>query len=207
MSYCDWDGTSEINTRYHDTEWGVPLHDDRRQFEFLMMEVMQCGLNWNMMMQKREIFRKCFEGFDYDRVALYGETDIRRILETEGMIRSRRKIEAVISNARCFQAVRAEFGTFSDYIWAYSKGKTILYNRHADGWIPASNGLSERIAKDLRKRGFKYLGGVTVYSHLQACGIINDHAKKCPCYAKINALYPTVQKRADAEKEIGYYGD
>ncbi len=206
MSYCDWDGTSEINTRYHDTEWGVPLHDDRRQFEFLMMEVMQCGLNWNMMMEKREIFRKCFDGFDFDRVASYGEEDIQRILGTEGMIRSRRKIEAIISNARCFQSIRAEFGTFSDYIWSFSKGKTILYSRHADGWIPVSNGLSDRIAKDLRKRGFKFLGAVTVYSHLQACGIINDHSRYCPCYAKINAQNPTVHKKADAEVDVGYYG-
>lgn len=207
MAYCDWDTTSEINIRYHDTEWGVPLHDDKRQFEFLMMEVMQCGLNWNMMMLKREIFRKCFDGFDYDKVAAYGEKDIMRILETDGMIRSRRKIEAIISNARCFQAIRAEFGTFCNYLWGYSNGKTILYARHADGWIPASNGLSDRISKDLKKRGFKFLGPTTIYSHLQACGIINDHAKDCPCYAAINAANPTVRKRADAEVGVAYFGD
>ena len=128
--------------RYHNEEWGVPLHDDQKQFEFLMMEVMQCGLNWNMMMEKREIFRTCFENFDYDKVAEYGEADIQRILDTPGMIRSCRKIEAVINNARCFQQIREEYGSFSDYIWSYSGGKTILYNKHADGWIPASNGLS-----------------------------------------------------------------
>ena len=126
MSYCNWGDTSEINLRYHDTEWGVPLHDDRRQFEFLMLEVMQCGLNWNMMMLKREIFRQCFDDFNYDRIANYGEEEIIRILKTPGMIRSRRKIEAVIANARCFQAVRAEFGSFCAYLWAYSDGKTIL---------------------------------------------------------------------------------
>ena len=207
MSYCDWGDSSDINWRYHNTEWGVPLHDDRMQFEFLMMEVMQCGLNWNMMMQKREIFRLCFDGFDFDKVAEYNENDIQRILNTEGMIRSRRKIEAIISNARCFQKVRGEFGTFCDYLWSYSNGKTILYDRHADGWIPASNGLSERISKDLRKRGFKFLGGVTVYSHLQACGIINDHSKSCPCYERINASNPTVRKRRDAEVGVAYYGD
>lgn len=193
--------------RYHNEEWGVPLHDDQKQFEFLMMEVMQCGLNWNMMMEKREIFRTCFENFDYDKVAEYGEVDIQRILDTPGMIRSCRKIEAVINNARCFQQIREEYGSFSDYIWSYSGGKTILYNKHADGWIPASNGLSERISKDLKKRGFKYMGEITVYSHLQACGIINDHGSDCPCYRRINDSHPTVNKRRDKEKNVVYYGD
>ena len=187
--------------KYHNEEWGVPLHDDQKQFEFLMMEVMQCGLNWNMMMEKREIFRTCFENFDY------GEADIQRILDTPGMIRSCRKIEAVINNARCFQQIREEYGSFSDYIWSYSGGKTILYNKHADGWIPASNGLSERISKDLKKRGFKYMGEITVYSHLQACGIINDHGSDCPCYRRINDSHPTVNKRRDKEKNVVYYGD
>lgn len=193
--------------RYHNEEWGVPLHDDQKQFEFLMMEVMQCGLNWNMMMEKREIFRTCFENFDYDKVAEYGEADIQRILDTPGMIRSCRKIEAVINNARCFQQIREEYGSFSDYIWSYSGGKTILYNKHADGWIPASNGLSERNSKDLKKRGFKYMGEITVYSHLQACGIINDHGSDCPCYRRINDSHPTVNKRRDKEKNVVYYGD
>lgn len=206
MSYCDWDGTSEINRRYHDEEWGVPLHDDRRQFEFLMMEVMQCGLNWNMMMVKREIFRECFEGFDYEHIAKYGESDVERILSTPGMIRSRRKVEAIIANARCFQSIRAEFGSFCDFLWAFSGGKTILYDRHAKGWIPVSNGLSRRISQELRKRGFKYLGATTLYSHLQACGIINDHDQNCPCYARINATNPTVRRRADAEVGVQFFG-
>ena len=193
--------------KYHNEEWGVPLHDDQKQFEFLMMEVMQCGLNWNMMMEKREIFRTCFENFDYDKVAEYGEADIQRILDTPGMIRSCRKIEAVINNARCFQQIREEYGSFSDYIWSYSGGKTILYNKHADGWIPASNGLSERNSKALKKRGFKYMGEITVYSHLQACGIINDHGSDCPCYRRINDSHPTVNKRRDKEKNVVYYGD
>ena len=207
MAYCDWGMTSEVNFRYHNEEWGVPLHDDCRQFEFLMMEVLQCGLNWNMMMQKRGIFRRCFDGFDFDKVAEYGEADIQRILNTEGMIRSRRKIEAIITDAKCFQQIRAEYGAFCNYLWGYSNGKTILYSRHADGWIPVSNGLSDRISRDLRKRGFKFLGPVTVYSHLQACGIINDHDKNCPCYARINASHPTVRKRSDAEVDVHYYGD
>lgn len=206
MSYCNWEHTSEANIRYHDEEWGVPVHDDRRQFEHLMMEVMQCGLNWNMMINKREIFRSCFDGFDYDRVAEYGEKDIERILSTEGMIRSRRKIEAVINNARCFKKIREEFGSFEAYLWGYSGGKTILYDKHEEGYIPVSNGLSEKISRDFRKRGFKYVGPVTIYSHLQSSGVINDHDKDCPCYKKINDNYPTVRKRRYLEKDVRYYG-
>ena len=207
MGYCNWDTTSEANIRYHDNEWGIPLHDDRGQFEFLMMEVMQCGLNWNMMINKREIFRGCFDNFEYDRIAAYDETDIERILNTEGMIRSRRKIEAVINNARCFQKIREEYGSFSEYLWAYSDGKTILYQKHAEGYIPVSNGLSDKISRDLKKRGFKYLGTITIYSHLQACGIINDHDKNCPRYKEIVENYPTVCKRRYLEKQISYYGE
>ena len=206
MAYCNWGNTSELNQKYHDTEWGIPLWNDRGQFEFLMMEVMQCGLNWNMMINKREIFRSCFDNFEYDKIAEYGKDDIDRIMGTEGMIHSVRKIEAVINNARCFKKIREEYGSFSEYLWAYSKGKTILYNKHGDGYIPVSNGLSDAISKDLKKRGFKYLGTVTVYSHLQACGIINDHGSDCPCYKKIVNKYPTVKKNRDKEKSVGYFG-
>ena len=203
MAYCNWGNTSELNLKYHDTEWGIPLWDDRGQFEFLMMEVMQCGLNWNMMINKREIFRSCFDNFEYDKIAEYGKDDIDRIMGTEGMIHSVKKIEAVINNARCFRKIREEYGSFSEYLWAYSNGKTILYNKHGDGYIPVSNGLSDAISKDLKKRGFKYLGTVTVYSHLQACGIINDHGSDCPCYKKIVSKYLTVKKNRDKEKNVG----
>lgn len=128
MERCPWCLRNEkMMIRYHDGEWGVPVHDDRKQFELLMMEVMQYGLNWNMMIQKREIFRNCFDNFDFDKVAAYGGADIERIMDTNGMIRSRRKIEAVIHNARCFQKIRTEFGSFSEYIWGFTKGKTYLY--------------------------------------------------------------------------------
>ena len=206
MSYCDWDKASELCRKYHDEEWGVPVHDDLKQFEFLMLEAMQCGLSWNLMIRKREIFRKCFDNFDYDKIALYTERDVERILNTEGMIRSLRKIEAVINNAKRFQQIRAEYGTFCAYLWGYSDGKTILYDKHADGFIPVSNGLSDRIAKDLKKRGFRYLGSITVYSHLQACGIINDHDKNCPRYAFINAVSLTVNKKREAEKQVCHFG-
>ena len=184
---------------YHDTEWGVPVHDDRKMFEHLMMEAMQCGLSWSLMLKKREIFRTCFDGFDYDKIAAYDETDVERILNTEGMIRSRQKIEAVINNARCFQKIRAEHGSFCDWLWKHTGGKTVLYIGHESKGIPARNGLSDEIAKELKQYGFKYMGSITVYAHLQACGIVNDHDQNCPCYQRINAANPTVRKRRDRE--------
>ena len=199
MGYCAWADTNELNRVYHDTEWGVPVHDDRHMFEHLTLECLQCGLSWNLMLKKRDVFRRCFDQFDYDKIAAYGPEDVQRILNTEGMIRSPRKIGAVINNARCWQAVRAEFGSFCDYIWAFSGGKTILYEGHADGAIPVSNGLSERISRDLKKRGFKYVGAVTIYSHLQACGIVNDHGADCFCFQRINGQYPTAMQLRDHE--------
>ncbi|MBQ8666101.1 MAG: DNA-3-methyladenine glycosylase I [Lachnospiraceae bacterium] len=195
MSGCSWCLINEKMKKYYDKEWGVPVHDDQKQFEFLMMEVMQCGLNWNMMLQKREVFRKCFDGFDYDKVAAYTDEDVERIVNTDGMIRSPRKVKAVIHNARCFQAVREEFGSFSEYIWGYTDGKMILYAGHEKGSIPAKNGLSDKISKDLKKRGFKYLGSVTVYAHLQASGMVNDHSEECKQYKKLISKYPTITKR------------
>lgn len=200
MSNCDWGFSFPAMKTYHDTEWGIPLHDDQKQFEFLMLEAMQCGLSWDLMIRKREIFRSCFDDFDYERVAAYTDADIDRIMNTEGMIRSRRKIEAIINNAKYFIQIREEFGSFSSWLWSYSGNKTILYIGHEKGRIPVSNGLSDEIAKELKKRGFKYLGTITVYSHLQACGMINDHGKDCPCYQHIVENYPTVRKRRYLEK-------
>ena len=185
MNRCPWCLINELEMKYHDEEWGVPVHDDRKQFEYLMLEVMQCGLSWDTVLKKREIFRSCFDQFDYDRIASYSEQNIERIMNTPGMIRSRRKIEAVIGNARCVQKLREEFGSFSDYLWNWTDGKTLLYKGHELGHVPASNVLSDKISKDLKKRGLKYLGSITIYAHLQACGIINDHLKDCDCYKRL----------------------
>lgn len=200
MERCGWCLINELEIKYHDEEWGVPVHDDRKQFEYLMLEAMQCGLSWDIVLKKREIFRSCFHRFDYDVIAAYGENDIDRIMNTEGMIRSRRKIEAVINNARRFQEIRREFGSFSNYLWGYTDGKMVLYNGHETGKVPAANGLSDRIAADLKKRGFKYLGSVTVYAHLQASGVVNDHWSGCHCYEKLISQHPTVKKRRDKER-------
>ena len=182
MNRCPWCLINELETKYHDEEWGVPVHDDQKQFEYLMLEVMQCGLSWDTVLKKREIFRSCFDQFDFDKIAAYSEWDIERILHTPGVIRSRRKIEAIIGNVRCVQKIRTEYGSFSDYLWGWTDGKMLLYRGHDLGNIPASNALSEKISKDLKKRGLKYLGPVTVYAHLQACGMINDHLMECHRY-------------------------
>lgn len=200
MERCGWCLLNELEIKYHDEEWGVPVYDDRKQFEYLMLEAMQCGLSWDIVLKKREIFRRCFHNFDYDVIAAYSEDDIDRIMNMEGMIRSRRKIEAVINNARRFQEIRQEFGSFSDYLWGYTDGKMVLYSGHETGKVPAANGLSDRIAADLKKRGFKYLGSVTVYAHLQASGVVNDHWSGCHCYEKLVSQHPTIKKRRDKER-------
>lgn len=179
---CAWCRDGGINQQYHDREWGIPLHDDAKQFEFLMMEAMQCGLSWTLMLKKREIFRQCFAGFDYRRVAAFTEDDVTRILNTEGMIRSQGKIRAVIHNAGCFLEIVAQWGSFDRYIWSFTGGKTYVYPKHHQGCWVAENPLSHQISRDLKKRGFRYLGPVTVYSHLQACGVINDHEPECWMY-------------------------
>lgn len=200
MERCPWCLGTEKMTRYHDEEWGWPVHDDRKQFEFLMMEAMQCGLSWNLMMEKREIFRACFLDFDYDAIAAYTEADVQRILEYPGMIRSARKIRAIVQNARCFQEIRQEWGSFDGWLWAFAQGKTILYAGHEKGRLPAANGLSDRIARELKRRGFKYLGSVTVYAHLQACGIVNDHLESCFRYSEIIREHPIIRLPPDSER-------
>lgn len=185
MERCGWCCDNGIMQKYHDEEWGFPLHDDRKHFEYISLEVMQCGLNWNMMLQKREIFRKCFAGFDYVQIAEFTEQDVERILNEEGMIRSRRKIEAIMGNAKAYLKIIGEFGSFDKYIWAFSGNESLVYLKHHRGQWEARNELSDRVSKDLKKRGFKYLGSVTVFSHLQACGIINDHSPNCYLYEKL----------------------
>lgn len=187
MNRCKWCCDGGIAQKYHDEEWGIPLHDDKRHFEYLLMEVMQCGLNWMMMLKKRDIFRNCFSNFEVKAVAGLGEEQIEQILQTDGMIKSRRKIDAIINNAKCFLAVTEEFGSFDKYIWSFSDYHTLVYKKHHKGQTVASNELSDRLSKDLKKRGFKFLGSITVYSHLQACGIINDHEPECWMYEEVNS--------------------
>ena len=201
MGYCGWAFLNERNREYHDREWGLPVRDDdRTMFEHLSLECLQCGLSWDLMLKKREVFRRCFEDFSYERIALFGEADVRRILETEGMLRSDQKVRAVIGNARCCLRIREEFGSLCDYFWSWTGGKSIIYEGHPQGRIPVSNGLSDRIGRDLKKRGFRFVGPVTVYSHLQACGLINDHASDCPRFREIGEAFPMARMEPDLER-------
>lgn len=199
MGYCNWANTDEITKKYHDNEWGVPVHDDYKMFEYLTLESMQCGLSFSLILKKRDIIRKCFDNFDFDKIAKYGDKDIERILNTEGMLHSAPKIKAIINNAKCYQKVREEYKSFCYYLWSFSENKTIIYEGHEEGKIPVSNGLSEKISKDLKKRGFKFIGNITIYSHLQACGIINDHGCDCFRFEEIKNKYPNIKKKADNE--------
>ena len=201
MGYCNFN-LSEVGRKFHDEEWGVPVHDDRRLFEFLVLAVMQCGFTWEMILRKREVFRLAFDGFDFDRIAAYTDDDISRVLATPGMIHSLPKVKAIIGNAQAVRRLRAEHGSFSAFLWSYVGGRTIVYNGHAKGDVPAGNGLSARIARDLRRLGMKYVGSTTMYLYLQTCGLVNDHGEDCPRFGFINGRYPTVLKRRDHEGEM-----
>ena len=193
---CSWP-TTPLYQAYHDDEWGRPIHDDQHQFEHLCLESLQCGLSWLTILNKRDVIRQCFDCFDVDAVAKYTETNIECIMCTEGMLKSRKKIEAIINNAQAFQRIQDEFGSFCEYIWDFTNHKTIIYKGHSEGRVPAKNELSTRISKDLKKRGFKFVGPVTIYSHLQASGLINDHGKDCPCFNEINEANPVVYMTID----------
>ena len=198
MGYCNFN-LSEVGQRFHDEEWGVPVHDDRKLFEFLVLTVMQCGFTWEMILRKREVFRSCLDGFDFDRIAAYAEEDIERVLATPGMIRSLSKVKAIVGNAQVVRRIRAEHGSFDAFLWGYTDGKSVVYDGHAQGDIPAGNGLSAKVARDLRKLGMKYLGPSSAYLYLQTCGIVNDHSEGCPRFRFINSRYPVVRKRRDHE--------
>ncbi|MBQ7443247.1 MAG: DNA-3-methyladenine glycosylase I [Bacteroidaceae bacterium] len=185
---CHWCQDGSLLEHYHDTEWGLPCHSDKLLFEYLMLECMSSGLSRKLMLQKREIFKACFADFDYKAVAAFTEEDVNRAVDYPGMIKSRRKIEAVVSNARNFIKLQQEFGSFDQYLWAFTGGKTIIYQRHLDGEWLTKNDLSDRVAGDLKKRGFKFLGSTLIYSYLQSVGIINDHMPECGMFEKIGGV-------------------
>ena len=189
---CNWKDSSKQMQAYHDTEWGVPTHDDQILFEYLVLESMLAGLSWELIIRKRETIRKCFCDFNVGKVASLNSEVINQIMLTDDMIKSLRKVNAMISNANAFMNVQQELGSFDKYLWSYSNYKTICYRGHEKGIDVSKNTLSELISKDLKKRGFKYVGPVIIYSYLQACGMINDHDEKCPCYQNIKKLYPCV---------------
>jgi len=170
---------------YHDREWGTPLHDDRRIFEFLVLEGMQAGLSWKLVLDKRENFRRAFRGFDPVKVARFTARDILRLLGDAGIIRNRLKILGAINNARRFLEVQKEFGTFDRYIWAFVGGKPVRNKLRSFAEMPARTPLSDIISKDLKARGFKFVGSTVVYSHMQATGMVNDHLVTCFRYREL----------------------
>ena len=176
---CGW-AKGEKDVLYHDTEWGVPSHDDGYIFEMLILEGFQAGLSWNTILQKRENFRKAFDNFDYKKIAEYDETKLNELLKNEGIIRNRLKINSIVTNARAFMKIQEEFGSFAKYIWNFTDNKRIINKWKELSEVPATSELSDKISKDLKKRGFKFVGSTIIYSFLQAIGIIDDHLISCP---------------------------
>jgi DNA-3-methyladenine glycosylase I len=179
---CEWSQKNEIYSKYHDEEWGKPLHDDQKLFEFLILEGMQAGLSWITILKKREAFRMAYENFDVQKVACFDQQKVEELILDSGIIRNRLKIEASVNNAKRFIEVVAEFGSFDSYIWNFVDYQPIVnrWTKLAD--IPAKTELSDRISDDLKRRGFKFVGSTIVYSHLQATGVINDHLVGCFCH-------------------------
>jgi DNA-3-methyladenine glycosylase I len=177
---CDWClGVSEAYLAYHDEEWGRPVRDDAGQFEFLVLESAQAGLSWSTVLHKRAGYRRAFAGFDPEKVARFNRRSVERLVSDPGIIRNRLKIEAAIGNARQFLAVRDQFGTFSDYLWGFVDGTPVVNHWREMRQVPASTALSDKISKDLKARGFKFVGSTIVYAHLQATGLVNDHLVGC----------------------------
>ncbi|MDL5377171.1 DNA-3-methyladenine glycosylase I [Exiguobacterium mexicanum] len=179
VTRCPWCGTDPLYVRYHDEEWGKPVHDDHKHFECLTLESAQAGLSWITILRKREHYRDAYAGFDVATVATFDETDVERLLTNPGLVRNRRKIEASINNAKRFIEIQQEFGSFDAYIWSFVDNTVIRNEWESTDDIPATTELSHQVSKDLKRRGFKFLGPTTVYAHLQATGLINDHLASC----------------------------
>lgn len=181
---CTW-ATNELSIAYHDAEWGVPLHDDRALFEFLILEGAQAGLSWDTILRKRENYRKAFNNFDVKKVAKYAEAKCAELLLNEGIIRNRLKIASAVRNAQAFIAVQKEFGSFDRYIWDFVGGKPINNKLTASSQVPAKTDLSDAISKDLKKRGFNFVGSTIMYAFMQATGMVNDHLTTCFRYKEV----------------------
>ena len=182
---CGWEGNTELMIRYHDTEWGVPVHDDRKLFEFLTLDAFQAGLSWAGILGKRENFRAAFDNFDPILIAKYDEQKVEQLLQDPGIIRNKSKITCTISNAQKFLGVQQEFGSFDRYIWQFTGGKTILNQWQELSQVPASSPESDAMSKDLKSRGFKFVGSIICYAFMQAAGMVNDHLVSCFRYQEL----------------------
>jgi len=185
LSRCPWAGSDPAYIRYHDEEWGVPVWDDITQFEFLVLEINQAGLSWKTVLDKRRRYREVYDGFDPATVAGYGEEKISQLLADPGIIRNRKKIEASIHNAAGVLEIQKEFGSFSSYLWGFTGSKPVVGGWEEDSRIPPRTELSDKIAADLKNRGFKFIGSTIIYAHLQATGIVNDHLVSCFRYREL----------------------
>jgi DNA-3-methyladenine glycosylase I len=185
---CPWTSDDALMIKYHDNEWGVPVHNDKKLFEFLILEGFQAGLSWRTVLHKRKNFRRAFDNFDYNKIARYNRHKINSLLKDEGIIRNRLKIEGAITNAKAFLQVRKEFGTFDKYIRSFVNGKQIHNKFKTLKELPAKTELSDIISKDLKKRGFKFVGSTIVYAHMQATGMVNDHIVSCYRHNEIKSI-------------------
>jgi DNA-3-methyladenine glycosylase I len=176
---CEWSTKDPLLLEYHDREWGVPVHDDHKLFEFLILEGFQAGLSWLTILRKRENFRKAFSNFDFNKVAKYDQRKVNSLLGDAGIIRNRLKIAVAITNAQAFIKVREEFGSFDKYVWAFVDGKPINNRLKTTKEVPAKTELSDKLSADLKKRGFKFVGSTIIYAHMQATGMVNDHLLEC----------------------------
>ncbi len=185
METCNWPSNDPLMIEYHDTEWGIPVHDDRKWFEFIVLDAFQAGLSWRTVLHKRENFRLAFDYFDPNRVALYPEEKIQELMNNAGIIRNQLKIRSAVTNARSFLKIQEEFGSFDAYIWKFTEGKVEHHQLDALSGMPAKTELSDRISKDLIKRGFTFVGSTIVYAFLQAAGMVNDHLTHCFRYKEL----------------------
>jgi DNA-3-methyladenine glycosylase I len=176
---CAWCEKDDLYRDYHDNEWGNPVYEDDKLFEFLVLETFQAGLSWYTILKKRDNFRKAFDQFNYKKIAQYGDAEIERLMQDAGIIRNGLKIKGTITNAIAFMETQKEFGSFSNYIWGFTDGKPIDNNPKTLKDVPAVNEISDELSKDLKKRGFKFVGSTVVYAHMQATGMVNDHVEEC----------------------------
>jgi len=188
MPRCPWAGDDPLHQAYHDQEWGVPLHDERRHFEMLILEGFQAGLSWLTILKKRENFRAAFDNFDPNKVAAYGPDKIAALMNDAGIVRNRRKIEAAIKNARAFLAIQEEFGSFDEYIWSFVDHRPMQNSFRKPSQVPAETETSRAISRELKKRGMSFVGPTIIYAHMQAIGMVNDHLVSCPRHGEIKDM-------------------
>ena len=184
MERCNW-ATNDLNIAYHDSEWGVPIHDDRTLFEFLILEGAQAGLSWDTILRKREAYREAFDNFDAEKIAKYSDAKYAKLMTNEGIVRNRLKIASALSNANAFLTVQEEFGSFNKYIWNFVDGVSVVNKRADSIQVPAKTEVSEAISIDLKKRGFNFVGSTIMYAFMQATGMVNDHLVSCFRYKEL----------------------